>query len=236
MLGVPGDNSTAQMYSNLRQQGGSNHYLLPTSVLQLWGYAGHGATDGPFGGGLVRVEKSTSLHMAGYCPAETSARLAPGAVELLRRHGHSGRAFNPAFALNIGPHALPPRAKGAPFVRYSLPAYELRRQLRDARAKGERFELVYTHLPGAAGDERWRATVGGRTIRLVEGARTSCTVLAPGEGGARTCQADDVALAPFPRRDYWARPVASALGALQSWNPHPILEDVEPQTELHCYG
>ena len=94
---------------------------------------------------------------------------------------------------------------------------------------------MYTHLPGAGGDERWRATEAGRSIRLREGTRTSCTVLAAG-AGARACQADDLALAPFPRRDYWARPVASVLGALLSWNPHPILPDVEPQTELHCYG
>jgi hypothetical protein len=207
VLGVT-DNATPNMYSNLRQQGGSNHVLgVPMSLLQQWRYSGHGVGNDPFGGGLVRVEHSNSTHMAGYCPAETSTALSAGSVRLARQVGHSGRVFNPAFALNIGPRALPPRPDG-PFVRYTLPAYELRRQLRDARAGGatamaEPFELVYTSLPGATGDEQWRANARGRTVKLVvhERGRESCLVLAAGSGDPESCQPDDLALAPFPAPD-----------------------------------
>jgi hypothetical protein len=174
--------------------------------------------------------------MAGYCPAETTPHLSAGAIALLRGSGHSGRVFNPAFALNIGPHAMPPRPPG-PFVRYTLPAFELRRQLHEARQAAETFELTYTSLPGATGDERWRATAAGRSIKLVVAgadARASvCTVLNQGPGGADRCQVDDIALAPWWTRD-WAKPFDSFLGGLQSWNPQPLIW--EEQTELHCYG
>ena len=238
--------------SNLRQSGGSNHLLgVPMSLLQRWRYTGHGVGADPFGGGLVRIEHANSTHMAGYCPAETSTALSAGAVRIAREGGHSGRVFNPAFALNIGPRALPPQPAG-PFVRYTLPAFELRRQLRDARATmaaaepaAEPFELVYTSLPGPEGDEQWRAHALGRTVKLVVGVRgevASCHVLAVGPLGnaASSCQADDLALAPFPspgslwHSGLWLRPFDAVVGALQSWNPQPILSD--EQTELHCYG
>ena len=102
--------STPNMFSNLRQQGGSNHALyLPTALLQVrlrpssssvprpsstrssshllvtrpppthprcraapqqWRYAGHGVGDDPFGGGIVRVEHSTSAHLNARYPAD----------------------------------------------------------------------------------------------------------------------------------------------------------------------
>ena len=231
------DNSTPNMYSNLRQQGGSNHLLpIPFSLLPRSRYHGHGVSSDPFSGGLVRIERHNSSRMSGYCPAETTPHLSAGSIALLKRFGHSGRVFNPAFALNIGPHAMPPRPDG-PFVRYTLPAYELRRQLRDAIAAAESFELVYSSLPGATGDEQWRVHASGRTVKLLvaRGARVACTVLAAGSSdAASTCQPDDLALAPFPSRDYWARPLDAFFGGLQSWNPQPILW--EDQTEIHCYG
>ena len=118
---------------------------------------------------------------------------------------------------------------------FTLPAFEVRRLLRDARASGEAFEIVYTNLPGATGDERWRTGAEGRKIRLlVEPSGESCTVLVPGERGAGECQSDDLAVAPFPRRDFAVRPFEAAFGFLQSWNSLPILTtDVD---ELHCYG
>ena len=67
-------------------------------------------------------------------------------------------------------------------MRYTLPAYELRRQLRDAIAAAESFELVYSSLPGATGDEQWRVHASGRTVKLLvaRGARVACTVLIAG--------------------------------------------------------
>ena len=56
------DNSTPNMYSNLRQQGGSNHLLpVPMSLLQAWRYQGHAVGADPFSGGLVRIEHRAPL-------------------------------------------------------------------------------------------------------------------------------------------------------------------------------
>lgn len=246
VLGVT-DNATPNMYSNLRQQGGSNHLLpVPMSLLQARRYRGPSVGGDAFGGGIVRIEHHNSTHMGGLCPAETSTQLTDAAIALLQQTGHSGRVFNPAFAMNIGPHALPPRPD-TPFVRYTLPAYELRRQLRDARRKAEPFELTYTRLPGTVGDELWRVHARGRTIKLVVSSDRdwmgdACIVLDEGPsdtGGTEDpCQKDDIALAA---RDPGVEGSGSALSpwehllsGLQSWNPQPILW--EEQTEIHCYG
>ena len=44
-------------------------------------------------------------------------------------------------------------------------------------------------------------------------------------GGAATCQPDDAALAPFPVRDFVARPFEAAFGFLQGWNSLPLLDN-----------
>lgn len=228
--------NSPNMFSNLRMQGGTNHLLgVPTSLLHQWRYAGYSVSDDPFSGGIVRVEHQTSRHVDEFYPAELSGVLTNGTKALLKRGGHSGRMFNSAVARVVGSFAVPARAEGALFVPFTLPAFEVRRLLRDARASGEAFEIVYTNLPGATGDERWRTGAEGRKIRLlVEPSGESCTVLVPGERGAGECQSDDLAVAPFPRRDFAVRPFEAAFGFLQSWNSLPILTtDVD---ELHCYG
>jgi hypothetical protein len=50
-------------------------------------------------------------------------------------------------------------------VPYTLPAIELRRLLGEARANGESFRIVYTHLVGMQGNEAWRQRGGGMTVR-----------------------------------------------------------------------
>ena len=230
--------NTPNMFSNLRMQGGTNHLLgVPTALLQQWRYDGPAVTADPFSGGIVRVESSTSTHINRHYPADETPVLTAGTTALLKRAGHSGRTFNSAVTRVVGWFALPPRPDGAPFVPFTLPALEVRRLLRDARASGEPFEVIYTSLPGASGDEQWRASAEGRRVKLTvdgHGGGESCTVLAPGAGGASACQADDLALAPFPARDFAARPFEAALGFLQSWNSLPILSTADG--ELHCYG
>ena len=41
-------------------------------------------------------------------------------------------------------------------------------------------------------------------------------------------------LAPFPRRDFVARPFEATFGFMQTWNSVPILS--KDDAELHCYG
>lgn len=215
--------------------GGTNHLLgVPTALLHQWRYRGHAVSDDPFSGGIVRVEASSAPSVDEIYPADETPLLTSGTVRMLRLANHSGRHFNSAVARVVGPFAVPKRPADAPFVPYTLPAFEVRRLLRDARAARSPFEIVLTSLPGATGDERWRTSAAGRTLRLVEGTeQAGCTVLAAG-GGASTCQLDDIALAPFPTRDFLAKPFEAAFGFLQAWNSLPVLSTED--TELHCYG
>jgi hypothetical protein len=79
------------MYSNLRMQGGSNHLLLPTSLL-------HDARFGSrrphvFAEGLVRVERSSSARVNALYPGEISSVRAARASRLRARCGRGcGRA------------------------------------------------------------------------------------------------------------------------------------------------
>ena len=92
--------------------------------------------------------------------------------------------------------------------------------LDEVRATGEAFELEYTELDGAHGDEQWRIrSAGARRVRVSE---RGCVLLS--EEGAPPC--GDDALANRPLR-LWER----ALGA---WSPHPIVEDMAE--EMHCFG
>ena len=71
--------------------------------------------------------RRTSAHINSYCPAEETPALTPGAISLLRRSHHSGRIFNSAVSRVVGPFAVPQRPEDAPFVKYTLFAFELRR-------------------------------------------------------------------------------------------------------------
>ena len=185
---------------------------------------------------MVRIEHSTSSFFNERHPGDETALLTAGATTYLRAANHSG-IMNPTVATVIGPFMMPRRPAGAPFVRYTIPAFELRRLLRDAKATGEPFELIYDSLPGATGGERWRAHASGRRIKLtVHGPlrEPDCTVLAEGLGGAASCHTGDLALAPFPTRDWVRRPFEAALGFWQFWPSFAIVDD--GQGDVRCYG
>jgi hypothetical protein len=239
------------MYSNLRVLGGSNHLLLPTDLLRLTGE-------------LVRVEACTSPTLNALYPGEFSSVFAPRASALLRAANHSGRQFNFAMGRVLGAWALPPSSgvDGAAFVRYTVPALQLRRMLAAARDAEERFEIVYTVLDGGGGDEAWRASSAGvRRVRvregLREGLREEYEHVTPWVGG-RGADAPR-ALAEGRRSEcVVATATASAGGpglflegkacapdelarmpalrpwelALGVWNPHPILPEMGD--EMHC--
>ena len=187
ILGVQ-DLGGSIMYSNLRVLGGSNHLLLPTNLLGL---------SGP----LVRVEACTSPTLNALYPGDFSSVFAPRATALLRAANHSGRQFNFAMGRVLGAWALPPPSDADPFVRYTVPAVQLRRMLTEAREAAEAFELEYTVLDGDAGDEEWRAaSTGVRRVRLREDPRrklSACAVASSSVlGSARhdeACAADELA-------------------------------------------
>lgn len=106
-----------------------------------------------------------------------------------------------------------------------------------------RFTQALVFLSGVVfqtGDERWRISSADRTVTLVEmdgGANRTCTVsVMDGKalGAPIACSELDVALAPFPSRNFVERPFLSAVGFMQVWNSYPILSDED--TEVHCYG
>ena len=179
MLGLQEIGSNT-MFANLRLHGGTNHiWGLPTGLLQQWWYHHHDADDDirehgthaawyhAFGGGVVRVEYTDSEHLNQLYPGEMTEWLSPDLRALLTRVGHASRQFNPKARRVLGPAArarMPwwNAANGTftnlrPFVRYTVPALELRRLLHEAtvHAQGS-FALVYTRLVGATGNETWR--------------------------------------------------------------------------------
>ena len=153
------------MYSNLRMQGGSNHLLLPTSLLHnarirarvgddANALLGEGASAllptvtaslaAAFDGGLVRIEKSTSARINALYPGEISQVHSKRARLMLQAAGHSGRQFNPAMGRVLGSWVLPPVDTSRRLTRYTVPALEFRRMLAEARSAKEPFELEYS--------------------------------------------------------------------------------------------
>lgn len=220
------DISATSPFSSIREHGGSNHFLLPTSLLFQWSYT---TSLEPFSGGVVRVTRSTSDYMNALYPANCSDELSPRVVALLRAAGHSALEFNPTVRQMIGadlrahePYWRPSSRK--PFPSYTIPAVQLRRMLAEVRDRGEGFELEYEVLPGVVGDETWRKTAVERSVRLVE----------DGRGGRRcrsrmsrgwvwsACAGDEIALLPPPR---------GPLMKMMLFFPYPIVPDLD---ELPC--
>lgn len=88
ILGVQ-DLGGANMYSNLRMQGGSNHILSPTALLHKW-FGSISASRSVFGGGIVRIEESDSQTINRLYPGEITSTHSVRARELLVGAGHSG--------------------------------------------------------------------------------------------------------------------------------------------------
>ena len=211
------------MFANMRLvQGGSNHALgLPTGLLQVW----HAATSPaahPYAGGVVRIESTSSDFLNALYPGEITSLLAGRTRSMLRSVGHATRQFNPKArrVLGEGIRARMPRwdpRSGAPFVRYTVPALELRRMLIEARraaaAGGTSFDVHYTRLAGGHGDEHWRAHARGVAVRLTgDDGRGNFRCVARDETGTETrwwpgggwtdCDSDELALLPEPSK--WA--------------------------------
>ena len=238
-LGVM-DMGAPHMFSNLRVHGGSNHLIMPTGLLQNVFYE----SAGVYGGGVVRVEASDSAWLVDILryPGDVTSMHSARARAMMRAAGHTGQHWHPMlFSAPAGrqhahcemgvadsSHPLPVRSRKLtqPFT---VPAFELRRLLAAMRAFGEPFTLSYTHLPGATGDEHWRARAVGRTVTIKEkahGVQSQCR--ASGPGGLR-CTSSDLALLPAPHGwRYW--PAKLLLNV-----PYAIV-DVESTTDLHCYS
>ena len=227
ILGVQ-DVGACNMYSNLRAHGGSNHLLVPTLLLaRLVPEASRASAFA-----VVRVEACTSDSINAIYPGEISTHMADDERSLLRGVGQSGRMFNGAKAVILTPASTPgPNGGGGgPFVRYTVPALELRRLLAEARASNESFSMTYTVLDGASGDEAWRRHGTGRTVKVEEDGRggASCAVMRGGSlfGGSDECAPTELARLPPPG------PIARKLLLQQSY---PIVDD-DGGEEMPCFG
>ena len=118
--------------------------LLPTSVLHKYYYDGYAVTENPFSGGIIRIESTDSTWINSMYPAEYTPVLTDGTQSLLKQAGHSGRHFNSLISRVVGAFALPSRPDDSPFVKFTLPAFEVRRLLKEARAKNDSFSLEYS--------------------------------------------------------------------------------------------
>jgi len=213
ILGVM--DGVASPFAQVRLHGGSNHLLLPVALLQP-----------VLGGGIVRIEASSSTFLNSLYPGDISSEIDPRSREQLRLVGHTGRQYNPTVRRVLGEEirALMPRwqpRSGEPFVPYTLPALELRRVLAEARERNESFSLEYSVLPGSRGDEEWRRSASSARVTLVEDGRggRTCTVVVAAHGKGTWCGAGDLALAPPPsaweRRVMLYFPLAIEPGAAQ---------------------
>lgn len=145
------DEGVPKPFANIRTHGGTNHYLAPTGLIQSE---------------VIRVENTTSSYLNAMYPAEVTALLEPRAQELLKLVGHSGRVFGPIKGRLSSPGRVMRNQPGPNFIRYTMPAFELRRLLTEVRQKNESFSLDYTRLSGYDANQAHKAT--GPRVRLWE--------------------------------------------------------------------
>jgi len=104
VFGSPLLGLTDTPHPGLRVVGGSNHFLLPTGLLQRW-YLNDPTSV--FSGGLVRVEESTSRYVNAVHPGDLTPLLSKGAARLLAKYRHIGKTWNSAISSVVGEPALP---------------------------------------------------------------------------------------------------------------------------------
>ena len=200
------DQGISHMFGHLKVHGGGSHYILPTGLLQRWLYDSSplDATLGPlrdFAGGELRIEASTSALLNEEFPYQRR-HLYPHPIvqSRLQRLGHAtymfsnnGGARNPSMtsrkvcgdgehsglsALGLGSARTQPPVNGADgeFIRYSLPALEVRTMLAEMRRRREAFRLEYTRIKGPIPwgideAEEWRIDGCGVRVALRENGR-----------------------------------------------------------------
>mmetsp|Transcript_152527 Transcript_152527/g.292074 ORF Transcript_152527/g.292074 Transcript_152527/m.292074 type:complete len:235 (+) Transcript_152527:1-705(+) len=118
------DDGPPKPFANIRTHGGSNHYLMPTGLLQEIGEDHPSWFGRLYAAGVVRVDHTTSEHINSYFPGEITDVLMPQARELCQIAGHNGREFSPAIARLAGTALVTPKVPGPNFIRYTVPAFE----------------------------------------------------------------------------------------------------------------
>lgn len=131
ILGIQ-DMQNTHMFSNLRVHGASNHYFLPTGLLTA-----------KYAGSVVRVDSTNSTWIRDLYPQEVTHLLSDSTKEKLVLSGHEARQFFPLKSRIFG--GMSPVENDT--VAYTVPAFELRRLLHEARIKfDEPFYIRYAKL------------------------------------------------------------------------------------------
>ena len=145
------EKSGCLMFSQLRLHGGSNHLVLPTSLLQRVFIDAR--ADHAFAGGVVRVEE-TNLEWVGNTFAE---HMGERTQRLVREVAKVPAQYVWAAKATSQPRSVPPPR----FMRHTLSNLGLRQLLQTASNQRDDFWLRFTRLEGAEGDEAWRTSSGG---------------------------------------------------------------------------
>lgn len=242
-LGVQ-EESSPNMFANLKVHGGSNHYILPTGLLFHWfGSKSHDDNDDshPFGGGVIRLENTTSQWLRTVYPADLTHFLMPSnVVDVLAAIGRPPPVyFNPGAnrnlrLLNEVPHK---------FYRYTVPALEFKRLLHEAKERDQSFVLTYSKLPGTHGDEIWRATATEKvfSVKVDGGAVVECTYRIVGENQkplneTRTCERNDLPLISYTETVPWI------IQHVSMYHAYPIIVDAVDGSDptipssIMCFG
>eukprot|EP00929_Paragymnodinium_shiwhaense_P028596 TRINITY_DN16554_c0_g1_i2.p1 TRINITY_DN16554_c0_g1~~TRINITY_DN16554_c0_g1_i2.p1 ORF type:complete len:375 (+),score=72.93 TRINITY_DN16554_c0_g1_i2:901-2025(+) len=253
--------ASSTMYGNVMQYGKGNHYVVPTFLLQKHYYNHSPAklqqlgADAPlpevleahmansFGGGVLRVDHTTSPVMRQLAPAHARAQLPERAKDLLKMVGAGGHYFElyarrnyferPLFNLSTsalhvdekGDHVPRSEQTDAELLKYVQPAYEMRRVLGLARAKGESFELTYTKIPQSVDSIReWRTFQGSQVLLTETSAGEAKCIERAQSGEEKPCAEDEIALLPPPPR--WLQKILL---------PYPIpLIPTDTVDDLYC--
>ena len=127
--------------------------------------------------------------------------------------------FSPILARMAGSGLVQPNELGPGFIRYTMPAFELRRLLDEARQRNESFSLEYTHLSNYNANQAEMST--GLKVQLWEDGKGSktCTLIDQNT----PCSPEELVF--LPPLGYWSKLVAF-------W-PHPIITG---EAEVHKGG
>ena len=185
------EEETPNMFANLKVHGGSNHLFLPTGILfhKYYNYY-QAAKDNnnrhPYGGGVIRIEETTSNWLKSIYPADLSSIVEPTTListmidDLYHSSSSSSSSSNinnnpdntfntfylqtPHYYFNPGANRVLGIVENGWIptptslnIQYTIPALEFKRLLKEAKQKDQTFTLTYAVLQGTRGDELWRA-------------------------------------------------------------------------------
>jgi hypothetical protein len=211
--------------------------IVPTGL--LFHIFAHRSDAHVYGGGVIRIEETTSSWFQTIYPAELTHVLEPSiVVPLLTNIGHHPPIyFNPGAnrVLGLIERGWVPPSDNT--FQYTIPGIEFKRLFSEAMKKDDKFTLTFAQLPGTKGDEIWRAfSVRRRFQVIVSGhAMVSCTVHDYDRDGTpmNVSECDPTDLPYQLHVPWWIQKIAM-------YHPYPIIFDDSykklPRKTITCFG